>query len=129
MANAESFDLDSVATLYCYVNDSKGKVEALTLYGLTGLFFRRNADWFPIERTDKDLIDYLNSGKYSAYRIDWEELTEMPDPADKRAWEHTLVNQWDDGEDILIAQLEEYGHLIGTGPVAERSDGASSNEG
>jgi hypothetical protein len=128
MANAESFDLNAMVTLYAYANDDSGKVEALALYGLTGMFLRKEEDWFPVDRTNEELLNYLNSGKYSVYRLDWEDLKEVPDPSDKRAWEHALVNKWDDGDEITTDDLEKYGHKIGSGEVEDRDSSIDSEE-
>jgi len=42
-------------------------------------------------------------------------------PKDKRAWEHPLVNKWDDGEELTGADLDEYAILVSSGKVEERS--------
>jgi len=121
MDNAKEFDLDPMINMYCYVNEATKKVEALATYSLFGVSFRKESDWFPVDGTDKDLIKYLNSGDYQLYRIPWTTPDEMPDPKDKRAWEHPLVNKWDDGDELTGADLDEYAILASSGELEERS--------
>lgn len=108
-------------TLYCYVNKQTGLVEAIMAFSIFGITTRMNSDWEVIDRTNPDLIKYLNSGDYRTFRVDWDKEPTPAgtlDPDDENAWEHQLVQIWDAGDPISVKTLEPYTHEVNTQPAA-----------
>lgn len=110
-------------TLYCYVNKETDLVEAIVAYSLFGMNIRKDGDWQILKRTDPDLVNYLNSGDYKTFRVDWDKEPVVAadlDPADDNAWEHQLVQSWDKGEKLTSKDLAPYTHEVNTSAAEPR---------
>lgn len=123
------FNINSMITLYCYVNKNTSKTEAIVAYSILGMTVRRDKQWIQIMRDDADLVKYLNSGEYRTFELDWDlDPLQGADPADEQAWEHTLVQKLDKGEEVTVEDLEKYGKEINIGDIEPRDPSIDSKE-
>jgi len=118
-------------TLYCYVNKKTNLVEAIVAYSIFGMNIRADGDWQILKRTDPNLVEYLNSGDYRTFRIDWDK-DPVPaadlDSANDEEWEHQLVQMWDKGEKISADDIAKYGHEVNTSAAVDRTPEADDSE-
>lgn len=113
MAEDTLYASPELVSLYCYVNKETDAVEAILSFDLFGIASRQEGTWKSLSRTDPDLVNYLNSGNYDIYKIDWDKEPIIDaDPADESAWEHQLVQAWDNEEALVSGDLEKYAHKI-----------------
>lgn len=113
MAEDNLYASPELISLYCYVNKETDTVEAILSFDIFGIGSRLEGVWKPISRTDPDLLNYLNSGTYRVFKIDWDkEPITGADPADESAWDHQLVQAWDNEETLMSGDLDKYAHEI-----------------
>jgi hypothetical protein len=113
MAETNKYADSELISIYCYVNKDTDIVDAILTFNLFGNAIRKDGDWQLVPRTDPELVGYLNEENYNVWKVDWSKAPIIDaDPTDGAAWEHQLVQAWDEGRRLKSSDLKMYARKI-----------------
>lgn len=101
---------DEMVSLFCVLDQRiNAVVGILNFSGGFGFAVRTERTWKTLSKESQAFEEYFFNPNLRVFQIDWQiEPIIDADPADEGAWEHQLVQAWDQSGSISIEEMAKY---------------------